>query len=112
MDTGNIAAILSLVGVIVLGVVELVKSRGSNKLDLTTAEKINQDKLMALVDKAMELNKQEFDTMKQVNEELRRQVEDLRRTVEAQILEIARLENRNIDLETELNKCKVKLGIK
>jgi hypothetical protein len=101
MDTGNIAAVLSLIGVLVLGLIELLKSRGANKLNLSTAEKINQDKLMALVDKAMELNKQEFDTMKQVNEELRKQVEDLRHTTEAQLIEIARLENVIVDLKEE-----------
>ena len=109
MDATTITAVISLVGVLILGIIDLVKSRKNAELQGVSAEEKKQNMLQALIDKSMELNKQEFDTMKQVNEELRKQITELKdqvvtlhQTIELQTIDIARLENVIIDLQKEL----------
>jgi len=93
MDATTIAAALSLVGVLVLGIIDLVKSRRAAEFTGVSTEEKKQNMMQALIDKAMELNKQEIETIKTVNDELRKQSEEQIRTIEAQTMEIARLEN-------------------
>jgi|WetSurSiteA1Bulk_404760.scaffolds.fasta_scaffold01606_9 hypothetical protein len=99
MNVTTIAAILSLIGVLILGIVDLVKSRNNAEFQGVSSEEKKQNMIQALIDRSLELNKQEFETMKQVNDELRKQLEDHNRTIEVQIMEIARLENTIVDLQ-------------